>query len=66
MGYVMNYDKRSFEIVLCPKCQGEGILKHEVMIDYHKREYDVEISECSGCDGKGRLRKEVKIVYSKL
>lgn len=54
------------EIVICTKCKGKGKLYYDVLVDYHKREYETEIEICSHCDGKGRLLKCTTITYKKL
>lgn len=54
------------QIILCFKCHGKGYTTRDNLIDYHKREYDVEIIPCKMCDNKGRLNKYTKTIYSPL
>lgn len=51
------WDKAKIEHVidLCSTCKGNGTTSHEVMRDYHKREYDTEKKQCHFCHGSGRV-----------
>lgn len=48
---------RSEEILICEPCKGRGVLMTDVLVDYHKREYDTESRPCYYCKGSGRMRK---------
>jgi len=55
-------------IIICPKCEGKGIVCHEKMVDYHHREYETICEPCPDCDTKGRLIQtiEIKTTLTKL
>lgn len=61
-----NYNKYNKEIILCPSCKGEGVLRHHEITDYHRNEYDVITTECVNCDGKGRLWLITRMELQKL
>lgn len=56
----------SFEIVICPSCNGRGYKTYEECVDYHKREYETIKTVCDICDGSGRLNKIVRTTFEKL
>lgn len=45
------------EIIICDLCNGRGYTKHEELIDYHKREYNITKQDCRKCKNSGRLVK---------
>ncbi len=54
---------KTVEIVICTSCNGTGKIFTDVLVDYHKREYDTHVEECKHCNGSGRLKKVTTVVY---
>lgn len=54
-------ETRTMEI--CKRCNGTGVVKHEVLVDPHKGEYEVTHSDCKPCLGNGRM---IRIVTDEL
>jgi len=54
---------KEVEIVLCPDCKGKGEIHTDILIDYHKRDYDTKVETCKRCNGSGRLRKITEVKY---
>lgn len=51
--------------VLCPTCEGSGVIRQEELTCYHKGEYDVWFKDCPKCDGVGLLIEQTQITYTK-
>jgi DnaJ-class molecular chaperone len=49
-------------IELCTFCKGEGLEHHEIIIDYHKRDYDSWTTTCDQCQGSGRLHVTTEVI----
>lgn len=45
----------NIDIVICDKCRGSGLTRHEELTNYHKREYDTWTTPCKTCEGSGRI-----------
>ena len=52
------------EIILCNKCNGEGVRHHSELQDYHKGEYRYWTTTCPTCEGSGRLEMEVITTFT--
>jgi hypothetical protein len=57
---------KTVEIVICTSCKGTGKIFTDVLVDYHKREYDTIVEKCERCNGSGRLQKITTVVYEVL
>jgi len=45
----------SEKIVICNKCNGEGLIHCSELTDYHNGYYDHWTKKCDRCKGSGRL-----------
>ena len=51
------------EVVLCLSCKGKGHIDTDVLVDYHKHDYETHRSECHNCKGSGRLWQTTTVTY---
>lgn len=51
------------EVILCSSCKGKGYNLTDVLVDYHKREYETHRSDCIYCKGSGRMWKKTTVTY---
>ena len=49
------------KIIICPECEGEGLIQHSELTDYHKRMYDTWDEKCTECKGSGRLLETTEV-----
>jgi len=47
------------QIILCTKCEGEGVIHQSELTDYHNGHYDHWTETCKKCKGSGRLLKTI-------
>ena len=57
---------RNREIIVCPKCKGEGKREASEIEDYHHNTYNYWDEVCENCDGRGRVILETIKITSKL
>ena len=46
-------------IIVCDACGGKGAQTRQELVDYRRREYEVEVFTCLVCNGSGRLECKV-------
>lgn len=51
------------DIVVCPNCDGKGIVESRGLVDYHKNDYVYWATECKTCSGSGMVKRIVSIRY---
>lgn len=51
----------SYAIIVCETCNGDGVMEHEELTNYHKREYDYTYSLCHRCEGSGLLKQKTTV-----
>ena len=47
------------DIIVCDACGGKGMQTRQEVVDYRRREYEVEVFTCLVCNGSGRLERKV-------
>ena len=48
------------EVVICEKCNGFGESVTQILVDYHRGEYEDDYEICTWCNGTGRIFKTKK------
>lgn len=56
----------SHKIILCTTCHGKGVIEHEELTNYHKREYDSWFETCRTCEGNGRVVEITTITHQPI
>lgn len=51
------------EIIVCMKCNGDGVIVHEELVNYHKRDYATWTETCAKCKGSGMLCKITTVKF---